>query len=133
MEITLRLPEGDKVYKQTEVNFVTMKMALEWAEMKEKQMKAITDLMSKSIDEDVEEATEEYLDQFDPYESLQFTADLVVSFFAGQFTYDEFLNYAFFKNSVEYYELAQGIFDLAFATKEDVENEQTGKKKKRTS
>lgn len=133
MEITLRYPDGDKVFKQTEVNFVTMKKALEWAEQKEEQAKALSELFAKSIDEDIDEETQAYIERFDPYDSLEFTADLIVSFFAGQFTYDDFLNYAFFKNSVEYHEIAQGIFDLAFATKEDVENENTGKKKKRAS
>lgn len=135
MEITLRYPDGAVTYKQDDVNFITMKKALEWAKEREEQQKAIMEMAKKSIDEDISDEAEDFLEQFDPYESLAFTADLIVSFFGGQFTYDDFLKYAFFKNSFEYHSMGEQIFELAFNARDDIEEEANtkGKKKKRTS
>lgn len=131
MEIVLKLPEGEKTFTQKTVNFITITKALEWMERYTQAQKRMIELAQAGIEGEVIE--DEDYDAFEPSEDLAFTADLVVSFFSGQFTYDEFARYAYFENVGEFYNLAYQIWDLAFEQKKEGEAKNKGKKRKPTS
>lgn len=127
MEIKVKIDGQFKTFKQTTVNFKTMYMALEWQDMVTKQQEALIAQIKSAIDEEVEEVEQEV--DFDPYRDLTFTTELVVSFFDGQFTYEEFITGAYFNNISEFYKLGADIFEVVYKQKETTE----GKSKKKHS
>lgn len=131
MEITLRLPTGDKIFTQNTVNFLTIKKALEWMKRFTSTQKHMIELAQAGIQGEVLE--EDDYEIFDAEDDLTFTAELVVGFFNGQFTYDDFARYAYFNDVAEFYKLGQDIWTLAFEQKKDEEAKSRGKKRRQTS
>lgn len=127
MEIKVKINGEFKTFKQTTVNFKTMYMALEWQDMVTKQQQALLAQIKSAIDVEVEADEVEEEPEFDPYKDLRFTTDLVVSFFDGQFTHDEFISGAYFNNISEFYQLGADIFEVVYKQKETTE----GKSKKK--
>lgn len=123
MEIVLRIDGEDKIFKQDIINFKTMMMALEFQKKMEEQTKALTHSLVTKIDEDISESID-YGELFAPGQDLIESAKLIVAFFDGQFTYDEFIKGAYFRNISELYLIASDIFDLAFKQKQESESRQ---------
>ncbi|WP_028124728.1 hypothetical protein [Eremococcus coleocola] len=129
MEIAL-IKDGKKtIYKQNKVNVATILKVLEWDKRTTATQNKILKMVQAGIDGELEEDDID-TSAFNPNEDIEFTTDLIVGFFNGQFTYDEFINYAFFKHIGEFYDLASQIFDLAFQQKEEAEDSKQGKKMK---
>lgn len=123
MEIVLKINGEEKVFKQDIINFKTMLMALEFQKRMDAQTEILAKTLGTKIDEEVK-ANADYSDLFKPGEDLIESAKLIVAFFDGQFTYDEFLKGAYFRNVSELYLMASDIFDLAFKQKQESESRQ---------
>lgn len=123
MEIILKINGKDKVFKQDIINFKTMLMALEFQKRMDMQTEILAKTLGTKIDEDVN-TNVDYGELFKPGEDLIESANLIVAFFDGQFTYDEFLKGAYFRNVSELYLIASDIFDLAFKQKKESESRQ---------
>ena len=91
----------------------------------------LQELITKAIDEDLGDELQDYESQFDPSEDLEFTAELICSFFDGHFTYDDFIHGAYFNNVGDFYALGAEIFDVAFNQKAKAEDKLGKQKRKR--
>lgn len=106
MQITLKIDGKNKVFKQDKVNFKTIHMAIRWMKRFEDQKKMLAEVLQGNIDEgfDLSEHT-------DPFEDLEFTAELIVNFFDNQFTYDDLFNGLYINDIRELYGWAEKIFE----------------------
>ena len=129
MEITVKIDGEFKTFKQDSINFKTMMLAIEWSERMNAETKMLQELITKAIDEDLGDELQDYESQFDPSEDLEFTAELICSFFDGHFTYDDFIHGAYFNNVGDFYALGAEIFDVAFNQKAKAEDK-LGKQKR---
>lgn len=126
MEIKVKIDGKFKVFKQTTVNFKTMFMALEWQEHMLKQQVELTRLATMAIEDSIDEDYEPEV-ELDGRNDLEFTTQLIVSFFDGQFTYDEFINGVYFQNIGEFYALGSKIYELVYHQKKETEDKQSKK------
>ena len=133
MEIKVKVDGEFKVFKQDAINFKTMMLAIEWSDRMQEETKMLQELMTKAINEELGDEVDDYQSQFDPSEDLEFTAELICSFFEGHFTYDDFIHGAYFENVGDFYALGAEIFDVAFNQKSKAEDKLgKQKRKKRT-
>ena len=120
MKLDIKIGGKTKTFFQNEINFKTMRLALEWQERLDKQVAATMAMIQDNI-EDETLSEEERAELFKPQEDLELSAQLIVSFFNDQFTYDEFIQGAFFPSAAGLYQMARDIFELAFNQKEVAE------------
>lgn len=115
MELGLVIDGKEKMYKQKTTTFKTMKVALEYQELLTKQLEYFERMAQSSIDEEVDDKI------VNPAENLDQAVDLIVTYFNGQFTYDEFIS-AEFKDINEIYEIAYSVMAEILGTKEAEED-----------
>ncbi|MBK0347896.1 hypothetical protein JDW15_04460 [Aerococcaceae bacterium zg-ZJ1578] len=131
MEIQVKIDGKMKTFRQDTVNFKTIRKCLEWKEHIDESTQRLGKLLSMSIDEETDEEKQEEIEEvkaeINPFEDLDMTLDLVMAFFDGHFTLDEFLNGCYFENIGEFYELGWKIYLLAIEQKN--ESEEKNKKK----
>ena len=85
-------------------------------------------MASVGIDDEIE--YDDY--EQDPKKDLDQASDLIVSYFDGQFTYDEFLEGAYFESVHELYGIAHLIMLEILTTKEtEVDTKKTGRQRKK--
>ena len=125
MEIQVKINGEVKTFKQDTVNFKTIRKCLQWKEhidkTQENLMKVITTPIDENTDEETIEEVEQAKEEINGYSDLEVTLDLIMSFFEGHFTYDEFLNGCYFDSIGEFYELGQKIYSLAIEQKKESE------------
>lgn len=125
MEIQVKINGEVKTFKQDTVNFKTIRKCLQWKEhidkTQENLMKVITTPIDENTDEETIEEIEQAKEEINGYSDLEVTLDLIMSFFEGHFTYDEFLNGCYFDSIGEFYELGQKIYALAIEQKKESE------------
>lgn len=132
MQIILKIDGKDRIFTQNTINFKTMMMALEHQQKMERQIVALTQTLGSGIDESVENEID-HSELFKPGEDLVACAHLIVAFFDGQFTFDEFYNGAYFETVADLYATATAIFEMAFEHKKESENRQPKKSLLKTS
>ena len=98
MKLDIKIGGKTITFVQNEINFKTMRLALEWQERLDKQVAATMAMIQDNI-EDETLSEEERAELFKPQEDLELSAQLIVSFFNDQFTYDEFIQGAFFPSA----------------------------------
>ena len=129
MEITLKIDGKDKTFKQEKVTFQTMRKAMDYQERLLEQYEAIEQLAMKEIDDDID--YEEY--ETDPKEDAEAAADLIVGFFDGQFTHDDFINGAYFGDITELYGTAQTImFEVLQPKTEETDSKKAKRQQKKS-
>lgn len=109
MELTLEINGKQKIFQQDKVSFLTMKKAIKYSKMLEKSYQNVAD-------GEVGDAEEE----------SAMAVDLILAYFNGQFTYDEFVNSTTFATIGEVYELAMQIM-MDVLVGQEVENISTSK------
>ena len=107
MKLDIKIGGKTKTFVQNEINFKTMRLALEWQERLDRQIAATMAMIQDNI-EDETLSDEERAELFKPHEELEFT-------------YDEFIQGAFFPSASGLYQMARDIFELAFNQKEVAE------------
>lgn len=122
MQIKLKIDNKEVTFKQEKVTFQTMMKALDYQNRLLDQFKALEHLASVGIDEEVEEIEQ------DPKEDAEKATDLIVSYFDGQFTHDDFVSGAYFGSIRELYDMAEEVMYEILTAKEEKE---TLKKTKR--
>ena len=128
MELTLKINGKDTVFKQDKVTFRTIQKALDYQDLIIQNNQALQALASASIDDEIE--YDDY--EQDPKKDLDQASDLIVSYFDGQFTYDEFLEGAYFESVHELYGIAHLIMLEILTTKEtEVDTKKTGRQRKK--
>ena len=128
MELTLKINGKDTVFKQDKVTFRTIQKALDYQDLIIQNNQALQALASASIDDEIE--YDDY--EQDPKKDLDQASDLIVSYFDGQFTYDEFLEGAYFESVHELYGIAHLIMLEILTVKEtEVDTKKTGRQRKK--
>ena len=128
MELTLKINGKDTVFKQDKVTFRTIQKALDYQDLIIQNNRAMQALASIGIDDEIE--YDDY--EQDPKKDLDQASDLIVSYFDGQFTYDEFLEGAYFESVHELYGIAHLIMLEILTTKEtEVDTKKTGRQRKK--
>ena len=128
MELTLKINGKDTVFKQDKVTFRTIQKALDYQDLIIQNNQALQALASASIDDEIE--YDDY--EQDPKKDLDQASDLIVSYFDGQFTYDEFLEGAYFESVHELYGIAHLIMLEILTTKEtEVDTKKTSRQRKK--
>ena len=128
MELTLKINGKETVFKQDKVTFRTIQKALDYQDLIIQNNQALQALASASIDDEIE--YDDY--EQDPKKDLDQASDLIVSYFDGQFTYDEFLEGAYFESVHELYGIAHLIMLEILTTKEtEVDTKKTGRQRKK--
>lgn len=112
VEIILKTNNKEKTYKQSITTFKTMQKALEYQKLLSKQAKYFEHIAIAGITEEVND------DDIDPMKDLYMAVELIVAYFDGQFTYDDFIN-AEFENINDIYVIAFGVMQKILGTKED--------------
>ena len=127
MEIQLKIDGEWKTFTQDRVNFATMLKVTEWQDELTKQMQAYSIMLSSGIDGEVSEEDQKVIDEViadsDKYADMKKTTDLVLAFFDGQFTFDEFAHGCYFENIGEFYELGQRIVEHVMNQQSNFEEE----------
>lgn len=135
MEIQVKIDGQMRTFKQDTVNFKTIRKCLEWKEYIDASTEKLTKVLTTPIDEDTDEEIvdeiEEAKSEINPFQDLDMTLDLIMAFFEGHFTLDEFLNGCYFEHIGQFYELGWNIYLLAIEQKK--ESEDKGKKKSRNN
>lgn len=111
MELGLVIDGKEKVFKQSTATFKTMKVALDYQELLIKQSEYFEIMANSGIDEDVDDSV------MDTEMNLDKAANLIVTYFDGQFTYDDFIS-SEFKNITEIYEIAYAVMAQILGVKE---------------
>lgn len=128
MELTLKINGKDTVFKQDKVTFRTIQKALDYQDLIIQNNQALQALASVGIDDEIE--YDDY--EQDPKKDLDQASDLIVSYFDGQFTYDEFLEGAYFESVHELYGIAHLIMLEILTTKEtEVDTKKTSRQRKK--
>lgn len=115
MELTLKIDGKEKVFKQDKVTFRTIQKALDYQDLIIQNNRTMQALAGLEIDEEFD--VDEY--EQDPKKDLEQASDLIVSYFDGQFTYDDFLKGAYFETVHELYGIAHLIMLEILTTKEN--------------
>lgn len=105
MEITLKIDGKEKVFRQEKTTFATMLKALEYQEALLSQIEMLEELSEKGIEDDID--YEKF--ETNPTEDVERSMNLIVAYFDGQFSYDEFVNGAYFDNAQELHRTAQEV------------------------
>lgn len=111
MELGLTIDGKEKVFKQSTTTFKTMKVALEYQDLLFKQMQYYDDVAGSSVEDEIDDGV------MDPSTNLEKATDLIVAYFDGQFTYDEFIS-AEFKDITEVYAIAYSVMSEILGVKE---------------
>lgn len=128
MELTLKINGKDTVFKQDKVTFRTIQKALDYQDLIIQNNRSMQALASIGIDDEIE--YDDY--EQDPKKDLDQASDLIVSYFDGQFTYDEFLEGAYFESVHELYGIAHLIMLEILTTKEtEVDTKKTSRQRKK--
>lgn len=114
MEVVLKVNGKEKVYKQSTTTFKTMQKALEYQKLLSKQARYFEKIASAGITENIDE------DDIDPMKDLYMAVELIVAYFDGQFTYDDFVN-AEFEDINDIYVIAFGVMQQILGAKMDEE------------
>ena len=132
MEIKLKIDGEWKTFQQDTVNFATMVKVSEWQDELSKQMKAYSLILGTEIDEELSEEDQKLVDEVmsnaDKYEDMKRTTDLILAFFDGQFTFNEFATGCYFENIGEFYGIGRQIVDHVMNQQSDIEAEADKKK-----
>lgn len=135
MEIQVKINGQVKTFKQDTVNFKTIRKCLEWKEYIDESTERLNKILLTPIDDNSNEETieeiEEAKSEINPFQDLEMTLDLIMAFFEGHFTLDEFLNGCYFEHIGEFYELGWKIYLLAIEQKKETEDK--NKKKSRNN
>ncbi len=128
MELTLKVNGKDTVFKQEKVTFRTIQKALDYQDLIIQNNRAMQALANIGIDDEIE--YDDY--EQDPKKDLDQASDLIVSYFDGQFTYDEFLEGAYFESVHELYGVAHLIMlEILTAKETEVDTKKTGRQRKK--
>lgn len=125
MEIQVKIDGEFKTFRQDKVNFQTIRKCLEWnkhiTRTQENLFKILNTKIDEETDDDTVEEIEELTKEMNGYSDLDVTLDLIMSFFEGHFTVDQFLKGCYFQNIADFYNLGQQIYLLAIEQKKDIE------------
>ncbi|WP_273478268.1 phage tail assembly chaperone G [Ignavigranum ruoffiae] len=127
MEIILVIDGKEKRFKQDTVNYITIRKALEWKDRYQKQSELMNEYFESGIDGEPDPSIINESQYFDDYKELELTADLVVSFFNHQFTFDDFVNGYYVNNVREFHAIAFEIIGYVLTVMSE-ENTETKKK-----
>lgn len=105
MEITLMIDGKQKHFTQDKVNYLTIRKAMEWNENFKKEVNAFNEYLKSGIEGEYDPELLEFADKKTDPEQLKETADLVVAYFNGQFTFDDFISGYFVKTISQFHEL----------------------------
>ena len=81
-------------------------MAIRWMKRFEDQKKMLTEVLQGNIEDDFDLS-----EHTDPFDDLEFTAELIVNFFDNQFAYDDLFNGLYINDIRELYGWAERIFE----------------------
>lgn len=127
MEIEIKIDGKFKTFKQDKVTYKTLKKALEWKEVFQEQVQAMESYIKAGIDGEVDEETAEVVKKIDDMEDLVRSAELIVSYFDDQFTFDDLINGYYINSLFEFHLKAQEIV-ASILTLMDQESKDTKKK-----
>ena len=127
MEIILVIDGKEKRFKQDTVNYITIRKALEWKDRYQKQSELMNEYFESGIDGEPDPSIINESQYFDDYKELELTADLVVSFFNHQVTFDDFVNGYYVNNVREFHAIAFEIIGYVLTVMSE-ENTETKKK-----
>lgn len=111
MELGLTIDGKQKLYKQSTTTFKTMKVALEYQQLLSDQFRFYSDVAQSEITDDIDDSI------MDPRNNLDQAVNLIVTYFNGQFTYDEFVS-AEFEDINEIYGIANAVMAEILGIKE---------------
>lgn len=130
MEITLKIEGKEKVFSQNVVNYLTIRKALDWQEMYNTSIRVYQEYINSGVDGEPDPEILEEAELPDDYTMLKRTADLAITFYDGQFTFDEFVS-GYYVNSIqEFYAIGIEILAEVHKTMSSV-NTDTKKKYQR--
>lgn len=92
MEITLKIDGEEKRFTQDKVNFVTIQKALTWYNDYQKSIEMLQKYLNKGIEDDQDDLNDDDYKPKDEFQQTKETAELIVSYFDKQFTYDDLIN-----------------------------------------
>lgn len=127
MEITLKIDGKEKQFNQQKVNFVTMRKALSWFEDFQKSAEVLKEYIDSGIDGEPDEEILNNFQKKDEYEQLKETAELIVSYFDNQFSFDELINGLYVNTISEFHSIGYEIVSEVMMLM-DENNEVTKKK-----
>ena len=143
MKVKLLIDGKEKVFEQNTLTFKTIREAYAFQQKAVKEQELLMEIQIKEqalslltepddeLADELAELRETFNEMNSAEQDMEDAVNLIVSFFNGQFTLDEFVNGCQFKNVAELYTMAQEIFSIAFEQKNDVEKKPNARGKKK--